>query len=333
MIGFFKTISLIRKLDKGQIKFTDLPFDKMREIDVVRIIRHHCIYFQQLPAHFKTERVIYTVIMEKDSGIRLLGLDVVKEIYVKDAITRWGRRAFLALNDISKTDAVCMHGIARDPKIFQDIKVEDRTQAMSNLAFLGDAHNFSHIKNEHVTPEMVKAIFEKKLAFLVNYRLDGLITRDIAEYIIKERPEFISSVPEQHMTAEAMALCFAKDPEMLGYYKDIKKSLEAMTIAVKHHASLQSRIVDLEMEGGCDLLGFMAKYRDEQKEIHEDDRAIFHCMLHQIDALNPEKLASLAKDDPALIELMQMIHGSDTTLKFFPKAPGRGEWLMGELGL
>lgn len=338
MLGFFKTIKLIRQLDKRKIKFSDLPFDQMREIDVVRIIRHHCIYFQQLPQHFKTERVIYTVIMEKDSGIRLLGLDVVNEIYVKDAITKWGRRAFLALNDISKTEAVCLHGIARDSKIYEDIKVADRTQAMANLAFSIDPGLFSSIMDDHITPEMVKAIFEKKLADLANnYRLAGRITRDIADYIIKERPEFISSVPEQYLTPDAMALHFCQDPEALGAYKDIKKSLEAMAVATQGKSDksrlLKLRIVDLEMEGGGDLLGMMEKHRDDEKEMCQEDRAIFHCMLHNIDALNTEKLAAMGKDYPALIELMQLIHGSVTTLKFFPKAPRRGQWLIEEIGL
>lgn len=337
MIGFFKTISLIRKLDKRQIKFRDLPFDKMREIDVVRIIRHHSVYFQELPKHLKTERVIYTVIMEKDNGIRKLGLDVVNDQYAADAISKWGRRAFQALHDDSKTHRVCMHAIKRDPRVFSDIASDHRTQEMANLAFKLDPNQISHIKDEHVTPDMVMAVLEKRFEHLFKYRLDGKITRDIAAYIIKERPEYISHVPEQHITPEAIALRIKDDPPALGMYGDARKCVEAIAISVeqmkgKSEFTLE-HVIELEMEGGGDIEGMLTEFKQESPAIDPAVRARFFCALYRLGALDPEKLAVQAEDSPAIIEIMQLIHGSKTTLKFFPKAPGRGKWLMGELGL
>jgi hypothetical protein len=60
---------------------------------------------------------------------------------------------------------------------------------------------------------------------------------------------------------------------------------------------------------------------------------IFYITLYRLNAHDPVKLAANAQEIPELIDVLQLIHGSDIALKYFPKAPNRGQWLMGDLGV
>jgi hypothetical protein len=334
MLGFFRTIRLIRQLDKGQIEFRSLPFDQMREIDVVRIMRFHGVYFQQLPKHFKTDQVIRTVIMASDNGVRTLGLDVVNDEYAMFAITKRGRPAFQALNDKSKTEAVCLHAVKQNPLTLSDVKVENRTQDMANIAFALNPEAFAYIRDSHITPPMMLKLFEKGMRQHVR-RIDHLITQEVADYVMEERPEYIDHVPERFLTPYAMALNLKDHPDRLGLYKDVKKCVEAIAISVEQLLSTSPIWKEcIAGKSKPEIIEYLvAEYKNESLWHDRTKLEIFYCTLYRLNALDPEKLAAQAQDMPVLIDILQLMHGTDVALKFFPKAPNRGKWLMGELGL
>jgi hypothetical protein len=250
------------------------------------------------------------------------------------AITQRGRPAFQALNDKTKTEAVCLHAVKHDPLILSDIKIERRTQEMADIAFAKNPETFSYFLDTHITQSMILKLFENRMSQQIR-RIEHMITQEVADYVMLERPEHIEHVPERFLTAQALAAHLIDNPDRLGFYKDVKKCVEAIAISVEQLKGASPIWLDwISRNSRPETIAWMVtQYKNDTLPKNQNSLEIFYITLYRLNAHDPVKLAAKAQDIPELIDVLQLIHGSDIALKYFPKAPNRGQWLMGDLGV
>lgn len=130
---FLSTVKLIKRLDKGLITVKDLPFDKLSEAEVARIMRYHGWQYRFLPKMFKTKAVLEASVLSRYSAVRSVGRRNVTDELACKAIDKYGLKTFLALDDLCKTEAVCLHALRNDSRAYMAIKPAQITDAISKF--------------------------------------------------------------------------------------------------------------------------------------------------------------------------------------------------------
>ena len=130
---FLSTVKLIKRLDKGLITVKDLPFDKLSEAEVARIMRYHGWQYRFLPKPFKTKAVLEASVLSRYNAVRSVGRGNVTDELACMAIDKYGLKTFLALDDCCKTEVVCLHALRNDSRAYLAIKPAQITDEISKF--------------------------------------------------------------------------------------------------------------------------------------------------------------------------------------------------------
>lgn len=367
-MGFVLAIKLIRQIKDGQIGINDLPYASLRESDVALIMGVHGHLYQQIPRHFKTAKVIRSTILGKSHGVKMVGHQNITDELACLAIDKWGKVAFMVMNDLNKTAPVALHAIRNHPIAYKDIKKGRRTQEMSDLAFDLNHGLIYNIPSEHLTTKMILAC----IPHLDNTpRIEWpahVITQEVVDCIASKGPSYSTLIPDHLLTPEILAQCARMQPERIGSAKNpitaikaIRYSLESLatqTLVTQAYIDSAEAKVDQGEVLAEFLFGPKQKQKPSKKPIQlppalqalqglvnaaaqkiEPSKASvlnrlgLYAMLYRLNADDPEKLASSNEHPQLLPDLIAALHGARVAVKYFPKAPNRGLWLEQELGL
>lgn len=365
-MGFVLAIKLIRQIKNGQIGINDLPYASLRESDVALVMRVHGHLYQQIPRRFKTAKVIRSTILGKSDGVRMVGHQNLTDDLACQAIDKWGKAAFMVMNDLNKTAPVALHAIRNHPIAYKDIKKDRRTQEMSNLAFELNHGLIYDIPSEHLTTKMILGCIPH-LDHTPRIEWPAhVITQEVVDCIASKGPSYSTLIPDHLLTPEILAQCARMQPERIGGAKNpitaikaIRYSLESLaTQTLVTQAYLDS--AEAKVNQGEVLADFLfgPKQKPQKKPIQLPpalqafqalanaaakkaeppktsmvNRLGLYAMLYRLNADDPEKLAAATEHPQLLPELLATLHGARVALKYFPKAPNRGRWLEQELGL
>jgi hypothetical protein len=335
-MGIANINELIGQLEQNELEFDQLPFDQLDLPDVEQIIRSHGHQYQKLPIRFKTPDVLEIAALAKCNNIRSVGFVNVTDDLACKSIDQWGLPAFMTMHDKNKTERVALHAIRNNPNAYRDIKMSRRTQEMSDLAFDLNQGVLHNIPESHLTSRMLMGhLSDRKTKVKENWPL-RVFSQELADQIVEKHPHCFVMIPEQFLSAEAMAICAASEPNRIGRFRDAFKCIKAIRFSIEHlagntalthewlmnaeamvdeDASLESVIAgDLHSPGKLNHMGIYA-------------------IMYRLDADNLEALAAHGNDNPLVADVAAALYGGRAAIKYFPKSPNRGKWLAEEMGL